>query len=156
MLGITDFLISSPPSSAPITQHRPAVTFKNTGNVPAYTTGTLLIRNVASGRVEYSGQLSGDPVAPGVTGTAQCSQLWTPTAGQTYTVEASIFTGNADNAASATAPPLTVTAQGAVTPGATPSVKITLPGAKPFLLVFHDEDGKSTVPTIQYPFYFYW
>jgi hypothetical protein len=115
MLGITEATITSPPSSARIIQYRPAVSFINSGDVLAYLTGTLLIRNVAAGRVEYAGQLTGAPVAPGATGIAQCSELWTPTTGQSYTVEASIFIGNAVASAAATAPPLSVTTPGATT-----------------------------------------
>jgi hypothetical protein len=136
MLGITDATITSPPSSAQIVQYRPAVSFKNSGDVLAYITGTLLIRNVAADRVEYSGQIIGEPIAPGATGIAQCSELWTPTAGQSYSVEASIFTGNADASASATAPPLTVTTPGATT--TITSVYVQIPtGATAMVIQFN-------------------
>jgi hypothetical protein len=156
MLSIIDLALSSPPNSAQLTAYRPAVSFKNTGDVPAYITGTLSILDKTSGRTVYSSQLYSPPVPPGATGTATSSTNWTPAPSASYEVRASLFAGNADISASSTLTPVTVTSPGAIAPTSPTRVtKITLPSGTTVLVhdVLDTDEEEEKPPVIQYPFY---
>jgi len=149
-LALSNAALAAPPTSARITAYRPAVSFNNGGTLPANITGQLVIRDETTGREVFSAQLSCPTVAAGASGTAAADKTWTPTAGHTYTVSATLWGVHADQSTSLTLTPVTV-----ATPGAAPEA----PAQRHLVLRIYDADtgAQLTDPTtgepLSYPFY---
>jgi hypothetical protein len=78
-IDVAAIALGSPPTQAPVTAYRPAVTVKNNGIAPVSAAGWLSVYDRDTGLLVKTFQVSASSIAPGQTKQASSGEYWTPT-----------------------------------------------------------------------------
>ena len=78
-IDVAAIALGSPPTQAPVTAYRPAVTVRNNGIAPVTATGWLSVYDRDTGLLVKTFQVSASNIAPGQTKQASAGEYWTPT-----------------------------------------------------------------------------
>jgi hypothetical protein len=126
--------LSSPPSSAVVTSYRPAVSVRNNGIHDAIASGYLRI--YAAGLLIFETEIYSGTLAPGVTGTADAVDYWTPPAEGTYVIQGYVTTPLDQFEPNNNLSPVTIIVKGGPVP---PEPEVPLHAAQ------HEEGGTDPV-----------